>query len=85
MERKMVQGIVSTYLDGEGREVIALSMPRTPEDASLSFNLTWILKHWFMGKNITIVVNDEDGNPSIENDDVSLVSDAELAKMYGVA
>ena len=80
----MVQGIVTTYNDGEGREVIALSMPRTPEDASLSFNLKWILKNWFMGKNITIIVNDEDGNPSIENEDASLISDEELAKAYSV-
>lgn len=82
MERKMVQGKVS-YYDIE-RKILGLDMPRPPESASMTFSLEAIIKKWFMGKNITIVVNDDDGTPSLEKTDVTLISDAELAKNLGV-
>ena len=89
MTRDMVQGIVTDYKaggydEGQGRRILGLGMPRTPDQASMTFNLEWILEHWFMGKNITIIVNDEEGNPSIEKEDVKLVPEDELAKAYGV-
>ena len=85
MKRKMVQGKVSYYEIGQERKILGLDMLRPPEEATMTFNLEAIIKQLFMGKNITIIVNDENGNPSFENTDVTLISDAELAKLYGVA
>ncbi len=84
MGRKMVQGKV-TYIDlGKDRKVLGLDMPRSPEEASMTFKLESIIEQMFMGQNITIIVNDEEGNPSFENNDISLISADELANNYGV-
>ena len=82
MERKNVQGKVS-YYDIE-RKILGLDMPRPPESASMTFNLEDIIKDLFMGKNITIVVNDEKGNTSIDNNEATFMSGDEVANMYGV-
>ena len=84
MSREMVKGIVTFYKDGSGREILGLGMPRAPNQASMTFNLEFILKHYFMGKNITIIENDEEGNPSIEEEDVKKITEEELVKALGV-
>ncbi len=84
MTREMVQGIVTYYDRVEGNKVLGLGMPRPENEAQMTFNLEWILENWFMGKNITIVVNDEKGDPSIDEKDIQIIREDELAKSLGV-